>query len=394
MALTLTVPSGTFHLSGNPLYVEISGAVIPTGATCYKLLCKVTSTDGVLIGGPFIDAKTPDETGKAIFDVSGYCDQPVEKEFEYPLVGLITPRDNDTLDMTFTPGESYIDADGELQENWVTPSDGNYVIKGGVGPGQLGAYNDNNSSFYADFVQGGKWLTHMPDFQVVHYNQPVKLWLCAAASGASILHIKAYYDDGTYYDYTNAPGLYENIMHEISCLPYHNQSEQMPARKSNGAWMTRYEVWIDGKTVKRTFVVDHSHHPQCNYLFALNSIGGVDCVWLSGEVQKGFKTESVQALRPFPREGRALDRTVIIAQRIGQRTWKIHTGWKLKAEIEALRDLLLSKQVWLLEDAPDYNSGTLCPVTVETSSAELYDSFKDLWSLEIELSEAHNSQYL
>jgi hypothetical protein len=59
-----------------------------------------------------------------------------------------------------------------------------------------------------------------------------------------------------------------------------------------------------------------------------------------------------------------------------------------------MKDLLLSKQVWLLEDAAGYNQGTLHPVTIETSSAELFNSDEDLYALEIELSEAHNSQYL
>jgi hypothetical protein len=85
---------------------------------------------------------------------------------------------------------------------------------------------------------------------------------------------------------------------------------------------------------------------------------------------------------------------VIVAQRTGQRTWKINTGWKSQTEIEALKDLLLSKQVWLLEDAAAYNGGTLHPVTIETTSADLYNSQEDLFALDIELSEAHNSQYL
>jgi hypothetical protein len=111
-------------------------------------------------------------------------------------------------------------------------------------------------------------------------------------------------------------------------------------------------------------------------------------------VEKGYKTESVQAVRPFPSTGTAKYRTVIVAQRTGQRTWRINSGWKSKTEIEAMRDLLLSKQVWLLEDAPTYNSGTLHPVTIETSSTTLYNSQEDLYALDIEMSEAHNSQYL
>jgi hypothetical protein len=394
MALTLTVPSGTFHLSGNPLFVQVTGAVIPAGATNYKVLCKVTSTDGVLIGGPFIDAKAPDGSGEALFDVSGYCDQPLEKTFEFPLSGGLNPYNDDTLDLTFTPGESYIDSDGDLQENWGGASEGNYVVKGGVSPRELGEFNDGSTSFYDEYVTAGKFLTRMPNNQVVAPYHPVKLWLLSAASETGQLNISVFYEDGDGHLYQNNHGLYDNIMHEINVLPYHADSTNMKPVKNNGAKMLYYEVWITGVTETRRFYVDHTYHEQCNYLFFLNSLGGVDCVWLSGEVSKGFKTESVQAVKPFAIDGGAKDRTMIVASRTGQRTWKINTGWKSQTETEALKDLLLSKQVWLLEDASGYNQGTLHPVTIETSSADLYDSQEDLFALEIELSEAHNSQYL
>jgi hypothetical protein len=117
-------------------------------------------------------------------------------------------------------------------------------------------------------------------------------------------------------------------------------------------------------------------------------------VWLNGHVTKGFKTEQVQAIKPFAQAGTAKDRTMIVASKTGQRTWKINTGWKSKEEIEGLKDLLLSKEVWLLEDAEGFNQGTLHPVTIENSASELYDSMEDLWALEIDITEAHSNQYL
>lgn len=394
MALSLTVPSGTFHLSGNPLYVKITGASAPVGSSNYKVLCKVTSTDGELTGGPFIDAKAPDGSGEALFDVSGYVDQPLDKVFEFPLSGGLVPYNNQTLDMTFTPGEYYIDSDGDLVETWGTASTGNYVIKGGVGFRKQGEYNDASSSFYADYVTGAKFLTNMPSGQIVHPYQPTKLWFLSGVSGSKNVKIKATYDDASYYELTSAHTLYENIMHEINCLPFHADAVNMPPVKTGNIKMSYYEVWIDTITAKYVFTVDHNYHAQCNYLFAFNSLGGVDVVWLNGEVKKGFKTDTVQAIKPFAVDGSAKDRTLVIASRTGQRTWKINTGWKVKTEIESLKDLLISKQVWLLEDAPTYNSGTLHPVIIENASVDLYDSQTDLYSIDLEIAEAHNSQYI
>jgi hypothetical protein len=102
--------------------VNIAGATVPAGATDYKALLKITSADSptpLLVGGPFVDAITP-VSGAASFDVSGYVDQPMDKVFEYPLSGGLNPYPNQTLDITFTPGERYIDSAGDLQEARIT----------------------------------------------------------------------------------------------------------------------------------------------------------------------------------------------------------------------------------------------------------------------------------
>lgn len=393
MALTLTVPSGNFHLSGIPLWVKVEGAVIPPGSINYKVLLKIISIDGDLIGAPFTDGKAP-VSGTAWFDVSGYLDQPIEKNFDWPLVGGLGPHTDDTHSVCFQPGESYIDEDDNLVENWGATSEGFFIVKGGIGPRQLGNYNDLSGSFYSDIVQCGKFLTWMPSVQVVHPDQPVKLWLLAAEGGEISLHIKAYWEDDSTYEYINSHTLYKDIMHEINCLPYHNGWDTMPAVKAGGIKMTHYEVWIDGVTETRTFVCDHNYHENNNFLLATNSLGGIDVIWLNGEVETGFDANSVEATRQFSRTGTQKERTVIIASRTGRRTWKINSGWKFKTEIEALADLLLSKQAWLLKDAGSYNSGTLYPVNIRNSSTPLTNSIDDLQSLELELVEAHDSQYL
>ena len=393
MALSLSVPAGSFHLSGNPLWVKIEGASPPAGSTSYKVLLRIISVDGDLAGAPFVDGKAP-AAGTAWFNVSGYVDQPLEKRFEWPLFGGFNPYGEDTRVVTFQAGQTYVDENDNLVESWEVASDGYFVVKGGVGPRVMGQYNDSGSSFYSDFVQGGKFLTWMPLSQVVHPWQPVKLWLLAAQGVNAALHIKAFYQDGSTGEWVNSHDLYKDIMHEINCLPYHSGWDTMPPVKPDGTRMTRFEVWIEGVTEKRTFVLDHAWHEQCNFLFALNSLGGVDVIWLSGEVVMGFDTRSVEATRQFSRTGSRKERTVVVASRTGRRTWKINSGWKSAAEMLALMDCLLTKQAWLLADAADYNTGTLYPVNIANTSSRLVDTSADLQSVEIELVEGHDSQYL
>lgn len=375
------------------MWVKVDGAAIPAGSTRYKVLLRVISVDGDLEGGPFTDGKAP-VGSEAWFNISGYVDQPLEKRFEWPLAGGLNAYHEDTRVVTFQAGESYIDANDNLVENWEVPSLGYFVVKGGVGPRMQGKYNEAAISFYQDFVIGGKFLSWMPQTQVVHPNQPVKLWLLAAEGMDTLLHIKAFYEDGSEYDWVNPHTLYKDIMHEINCLPYHSGWDHMPAVKPGGIRMTRYQVWIEGVTETRTFVVDHSYHEQNNFLFTLNSLGGVDVIWLNGEVTAGFETRSVEAARQFTRTGNSKERTIIVASRTGRRTWKINSGWKSRQEIEALGDALLAKQAWLLHDGGAYNGGTLYPVNIQNSSTPLTHTMNDLQSVEIELVEAHDSQYI
>ena len=393
MALTLTVPAGPFHLAGNPLWVKVEGASQPPGSIQYKVLLRITSVDGEIIGGPFVDGKAPTE-GIAWFDVSGYVNQPFQKNFDWPLVSGMGTHTNDTHTVTFQPGESWIDEADNLVENWGETSDGYFIVNGGLGPRRMGEYQDLGSSFYNDFVEGGKFLTWMPDPQVVHPWQPIKLWLLAAESRDVMLHIKAWYEDGTTGEWINPHGLHKDIMHEINCLPYHSGWDTMPPVKPDGTRMTHYEVWIEGVTQKRTFLVDHSYHENNNFLFVLNSLGGLDVVWLNGEVTTGFDTSAVEATRQFSREGSVKERTIILASRTGRRTWKISTGWKSRQEIQALEDLLLSRQVWLLKDGGSYKGGTLYPVNIANASTPLTNSMNDLQAITIEMVEAHDSQFL
>lgn len=392
MSLSLTVPSGTFLLAGIPIWVKITGASAPSGSTGYKVLLKVTSEDGLIVGGPFIDAVAP-LSGEALFDASGYCNQPVTNEFEWPLTGGLNPYGDQTREVNFTAGECYIDEDGELVETWGTATGTHYIVNGGISNRRQGEFNDLSSSFYAYYVTGKRFLTYFPDNMVVYPYQPLKLWFLAASDYSATVKIKGYYEDGSSYEKGNSHTFYENIMHEINFMPYHMDATNLAPVKG-GVKMTHFEAWIDGVTAKSTFIVDHSYHEQCNYLFTLNGLGGIDVIWLNGEVTEKFPTESVQAFRPFPEDGTAQYPTLLVASRTGQKTWSINTGWKSAGEIRALKDALLSRQAWLLESAEGYNKGTLTPVVVQSYSDDLINSSDDMFAIELELIEAHKSEYL
>lgn len=392
MALTLTVPAGTFHLAGNPIRVVVSGASAPVGSSNYKVMLKIVSTDSMLVGSPFIDAKTP-VSGAAEFDVSGYIDQPLLRSFNYPLAGGVYGYQTDTFDVQFAAGESYIDENGELQETFGENTETHFVVKGGVSDFRLGKYKDASSSFYADYVQGGKFLSHMPTTQKVSPTQPVKLWFLSDFTGNADLRIKAVYDDGGQYIYSSTHGFYKDVLHEVNCLPTHADAENMPMAVYDlaGNVVTRmayYDVWIQGKSETRRFEVDHKYYEHNYYLFALNSLGGIDVLWLNGYPKHGFDTNEVIAVKPRQATDGARVPTRVVSSRTGIRKWTIGTGYKSTEELDALIDAALSNQAWLLVGTD------VVPVIVRLANADLYDRMDDIHAVDLEIEEAHNLKFI
>ena len=89
MSVTLSeISINSTHLSGNPIWVKATSSGIPAGATDYKILLKTESADGSLVGSPFEDAIAPDSL-VAWFNISGWVDQYIEKNFNWPLSGRV-----------------------------------------------------------------------------------------------------------------------------------------------------------------------------------------------------------------------------------------------------------------------------------------------------------------
>lgn len=388
MALTITI-NGEFHLSGNPIFVTLSGGSAPVGSSDYKLLLKIESADGDLIGAPFVDAIAPDGDGEALFDISGYCNQPSLRVFEWPLSGGLNPYGEMLFEIKLTPGEIYIDSNGNLQESWGSQSQSYFVINGKLEESVLAQYNAANTTFYDQYVVPVKFLTLQPDFQVVSPFQPVKYWVLAPAQETIEYRTKAYYDDGSTHE-DSKPGhtLYKFIIHEINAYPPHNQSENMPMIKSNGAKMTHYESWIVGKTDKRTCIVDHRAYDQNSYLFIVNRLGGIDVLWLNGIAEMGHKTDQVKARKPLLKGASRFDRSVVTSKNT-RRYWRLNSGHKSKLEMSSMIELLQSEQVWLLWGGHPLSSARLYPVIVENAEDILTSSSADLDNVEVELLEAY-----
>jgi hypothetical protein len=77
----------------------------------------------------------------------------------------------------------------------------------------------------------------------------------------------------------------------------------------------------------------------------------------------------------------------------GRNAWSINTGFKSATQMLHLRDMLLSREVWLLYPNNGVTSYYIIPVNVANSQTELVDRQTDLWNMTVELREAHNSRF-
>lgn len=392
MALAIEIPGGSVQLSANPIWVKVTGAVIPVGATEFKLLCKVTSVDGDLLGGPFIDGITPDSEGNALFDISGYVDQPMIPEFQYPLVGVTVAHAKSAWVIEIEFGQTYIDENDDRQTTYEASSETITVLKGGISDYAMALYNDADTSFFEDWIVGGKFLTNQPNNIRVSPTQLVKLWYMGQWTSAHEVTI--------YTKVNTGPNKIAHIPIEQTVTIYPEtgvlELNINPVFQgfviASGQQITSFEFWIEdsgGKVSEtRTFIVDNKPKENNNYLFVANSKSGVDVIWLSGSVEKSIDTSGTEGYRPLGINVGSRTGTILATGRSARRKWKINSGYKTTDEMAGLIDVFISRNIWLLMD------GNVIPVLLTNGDKLLADTAKDLHSIELELLEAHNTRFV
>lgn len=399
MAISILTTS-YIALSGNPVYIGVRYGVIPAGATGYKYLLKVESVDGKLTGAPFTDAIAPNTAMEATFDIQGYVDQPVDNIFEWPVVNAVVLRTAPVFQINVRAGERYIDSNGDLHEHWNATAEEMYIFNGGVSQRQLAIWGDA-MGFASVYLDGGKFLTQRPQSDIVHPSQPVKLWFFSVTENiANNLKITFYYEDGTDNIIMLPVSMPDDYaLYELNVNPYHHGVDMV---NDDGAKMSYFDVALY-KVVQnvpdalvsdtRRFVYDNRPCERPFWLLFKNSLGGIDDIFLSGYATEGFATEGTTVYKPARQTDTVFDRTLVTPNKTGRNVWKINTGWKTATQMLHLRDLLLSREAWLLYPNNGVTNYYIIPVNITTTSAELINRQEDSYSLEIEMEEAHNSQF-
>jgi hypothetical protein len=390
MAITAEILGGAVQLTGNPAWVRLSGGSAPAGTSDYKLLLKVISEDGKLEGAPFIDAIAPDDSGEALFNISGYVDKPVNALFQYPPSGAVVSYSSLAFNVQVQPGESYIDEDGILQENWFTISDIFQFLKGGSNSRQIAMWEEEESNFYQEYLVNGRFLTPRPWGDFVLPNQPVKLWFMVIENKSATFHVKAVYYDESFYEYSTAVSLNIDYLYEFNCNPVHLGVD---LENEEGSKLHFFDVWLesDGSEISdsRRFQYDHRNFERPLYLFYTNSLGGIDDIFFGGFLIEGADIEGNIVYKPQQKSDTRYDPTLIVAGKEGNNTWKLNTGYRATDSMPDLRDMLLSRQAWLVYPNLYQTNYLFTPVIVDPGSFELINRKNHLTQLSIEVKDAH-----
>ena len=159
-----------------------------------------------------------------------------------------------------------------------------------------------------------------------------------------------------------------------------------------GEYIEAFEFWIEDESglvsEKRKFYVDNDYHENSNYLFSANSKGGVDVWWLTGNVISSMATTGTEGYRPMAYNASSRDATILTTGKSSRRKWTINTGFKSAEEIQALTDVYLSRNMWLLVN------GKLVPVVLTNGEKLLNDLMQNLHEVDLELTEAHHTRYI
>lgn len=393
MAISVNILGETVQLSGNPVYIECSGASAPAGSSEYKVMLRVISEDGKLLGAPFEDAITPSTSGEALFNISAYVDQPVKAQFQYPASGIYVAYPTQAFNVQVQAGERYIDTNGDLQETWGAVSAVIQMLKGGFNPRQIAIMNDASTSFYKMYIQGGNWLTARPDGDQVHPTQEVKLWYMVDADKTGVVfNVRTVYDDETEDNYASAAfAMGKDNLYEFNCNPILHGVDIEPTGKK----AEFFQVWLSGGETSdvKGFYFDWRPCERPIFLFFANSLGGVDDVFFSGYIKDRFATEGKVSEFPTQNTDTVFDPTLVPTGKTGQNKWTFNTGWKPLTTMQYFRDLMLARQAWYKYSNLVF-SYHLIPILIDSGEKTILDRQNNMFNMNIGVSEAHRSAFV
>ncbi len=259
-----------------------------------------------------------------------------------------------------------------------------YILKGAL------SFFENSyttSILTSYFVASQKFLTWQPRIKTVTTSQQEYLSFMVPSAATTIkLIAKYYYSDGS--TSVNTPLTKTSISeYDIYMFPTGYSQIINPVA---GKQIIKWDIWIADQTntvISEIFTYKLILKPEVDqrYFLIENSVGGFDTLRTTGENSTSLSVQTDVGQKILQQGYSPVAAGFQKLLSIGQPTYKQAAGWRTKAEIDWLEELLYSKNVY-----EDFN-GEFVPVIINTASIDKYTSRQTLLPLNFEYSYAFNN---
>lgn len=371
-AFSFTLGLARFYFSYNPILLPLRAAQ-PETKPNLTFLCEVW-VEKEYLSDAWEKVATlehvADRDGSTVFDVQEFLQPYVQAHFPEPGQNTVSMAEGVFKRFYLRHTEKY---GLEPEPGDFTIEDNRYVVRGG-----LGFEQQPSERFFTSFLPTQKpFLSWLPVQKLATIEQPEFLYLLLHQNGISSFNVRCRitYTDGslaTFIAFSQAGC----TRFEVYCIPagFAALGITPPVDKVVEKW----EVWAEDGTGTaiseiRTYQLDTRYVRSRRYLLYTNSLGGINT--LSCKVKDGKElevgSETMQRLLNAgynPALGDT-ETTTVSAEPVLNLT----TGYLAsQAELEALTDFVLSKEVRLLEQGR-YRAGTkqLKKFTVQDEESSL-----------------------
>lgn len=353
----------------------------------YNILLQTFIKDGTIFRKIGEDSVTPDANNYARFDVSEYVRPELTSYLTWPENATVIVKNHPELSkeikLAFT--ETYTGTIKKL--NYIN---GLFAIKGGLSKMKQTELKDAHTTFFKWYGSYSSFLTWHPVRKKVSFFQPEKLYWLNKNPGlthVSVMVMVVYKDAHTdaFYTRRTFDSNFGEIQ-EITCT----FNKMLPAKqKRDVAYYIVNLKETNGNrlTENRIYEMDNIFNINKKTFLFRNSYGVFETIVLEGgRINEADYARLVinQAL-PYNFTWRSAEKKNVVNTE--NQTFQANSGWKNRELINWMRDFLLSKEIYELDNWKMY------PVVITSKKAGISKDDDYLCAIDLEYSRAYTDEH-
>ena len=290
------------------------------------------------------------------FDIASIIDGLLS--FRMPKASGLTPFIASTQIIPFKTRTFTLDESGIEIQNSSTLSPIQYALRGGI---QADSFAGWGEMFFSKYLQDNpKFLTWQTDEKSTFRNQPEFLtYLLNSIPKPTCLQIRCqvHFRNDFSREIFSVPNLKVNNPENYSnyVFPVSFESLGLASREveSTGKIVDYYYVWLaDENNLRlsdtRKYILTRQFMPYVRYILFENSLGGIDTLTFTGELQNKVKTTTQIGERQLESTYLPSSAELFVSGKTAVREMTISTGWVDEMGTDYLQELMLSENVFFV----------------------------------------------